>query len=119
VRAQCRERVGAAARAAYYKCTTVPTPAAETSRPSRSLRRAALGLKSPCRRFDSVPGHWVCWGICDIGSSHPFHSSPRLAGASELCLFAHRELAVAGIHQRHPDASDDEIRVRLVVRLYG
>jgi hypothetical protein len=30
-----------------------------------------------------------------------------------------RELAVAGIRQRHPGASDDEIRVRLVVRLYG
>ncbi len=30
-----------------------------------------------------------------------------------------RELAVAGIRQRHPNASDDEIRVRLVVRLYG
>jgi hypothetical protein len=30
-----------------------------------------------------------------------------------------RELAVAGIRQRHPTATDDEVRVRLVVRLYG
>lgn len=30
-----------------------------------------------------------------------------------------RELAIAGIGQRYPDASVDEMRVRLVVRLYG
>jgi hypothetical protein len=30
-----------------------------------------------------------------------------------------RQLAVAGIKQRHPTASDEEIRVRLAVRLYG
>ena len=30
-----------------------------------------------------------------------------------------RELAVAGIRQRHPEASDHEVRVRLAVRLYG
>lgn len=30
-----------------------------------------------------------------------------------------RELATAGLRQRHPDASDEELRVRLAVRLYG
>ena len=30
-----------------------------------------------------------------------------------------RKLAVAGIRQRHPFASDAEVRVRLTVRLYG
>jgi hypothetical protein len=30
-----------------------------------------------------------------------------------------RELAVAGIRLRHPAASERELRVRLVVRLYG
>jgi len=30
-----------------------------------------------------------------------------------------RTLAVAGIRQRHPSASDDEVRARLAVRLYG
>jgi hypothetical protein len=30
-----------------------------------------------------------------------------------------RELAVAGIRQRHPNATDEEVRVRLAVRLYG
>jgi len=30
-----------------------------------------------------------------------------------------RELAIAGIRQMHPNASEDELRVRLTVRLYG
>jgi hypothetical protein len=30
-----------------------------------------------------------------------------------------RELAIAGIRQRHPEADEQEIRVRLTVRLYG
>jgi hypothetical protein len=30
-----------------------------------------------------------------------------------------RELALAGIRQRHPGASADEVRARLIVRLYG
>jgi hypothetical protein len=30
-----------------------------------------------------------------------------------------RQLALAGIRQRHPDASEEEARARLVVRLYG
>ena len=30
-----------------------------------------------------------------------------------------RKLAVAGIRERHPDASEQEVRVRLAVRLYG
>jgi hypothetical protein len=30
-----------------------------------------------------------------------------------------RELAEAGIRQRHPEASDHEVRMRLAVRLYG
>jgi hypothetical protein len=30
-----------------------------------------------------------------------------------------RELAEAGIRQRHPTASDEEVRVRLAVRIYG
>jgi hypothetical protein len=30
-----------------------------------------------------------------------------------------RQLAEAGIRQRHPGASDAEVRVRLAARLYG
>jgi hypothetical protein len=30
-----------------------------------------------------------------------------------------RELAIAGIRQRHPEADEQEVRVRLTVRLYG
>ncbi len=30
-----------------------------------------------------------------------------------------RELAIAGIREMHPDVSEEELRVRLTVRLYG
>jgi hypothetical protein len=30
-----------------------------------------------------------------------------------------RRMAMAGIRLRHPNANEDEVRVRLVVRLYG
>lgn len=30
-----------------------------------------------------------------------------------------RELALAGIRQRHPEAGEQEVRVRLAARLYG
>ena len=42
----------------------------------------------------------------------------RLAQAVALTQMV-RELAAAGIRQRHPGASDTEVRVRLTVRLYG
>jgi hypothetical protein len=42
----------------------------------------------------------------------------RLAQALALTKMV-RELAVAGIRSRHPDASPEEVRVRLAVRLYG
>ena len=42
----------------------------------------------------------------------------RLAQAISLTRLV-RELALAGIRQRHPGISDQEARVRLVVRLYG
>jgi hypothetical protein len=42
----------------------------------------------------------------------------RLEQANALTT-AVRELAVAGLRTRHPDASADELRVRLTVRLYG
>jgi hypothetical protein len=42
----------------------------------------------------------------------------RLARALHLSN-AVRTLALAGIKQLHPDASDEEMRVRLAVRLYG
>jgi hypothetical protein len=42
----------------------------------------------------------------------------RLAQASALTCMT-RELAAAGIRQRHPDASEQEVRARLAVRLYG
>jgi hypothetical protein len=42
----------------------------------------------------------------------------RLAQAVALSQNV-RELTMAGIRQRHPDASDNELRVRLAVRLYG
>ena len=34
-------------------------------------------------------------------------------------IAAVRELAVAGIQARYPDASPQEVRIRLTVRLYG
>jgi hypothetical protein len=42
----------------------------------------------------------------------------RLRIASRLTT-AVRHLAEAGIRQRHPQASEDEVRVRFTVRLYG
>ena len=42
----------------------------------------------------------------------------RLAQAMALTA-AVRELATAGIRLRHPDAADEEVRVRLAVRMYG
>jgi hypothetical protein len=42
----------------------------------------------------------------------------RLAKAAALSRMT-RELAVAGIRSRFPSASDDEVQVRLAVRLYG
>ena len=42
----------------------------------------------------------------------------RLAQALSLTRMV-RTLAMAGIRQRHPHASDQEVRVRLTVRLYG
>jgi len=42
----------------------------------------------------------------------------RLEAAMRLSQ-AVRELAIAGIRQRHPHADDAEVRVRLTVRLYG
>jgi hypothetical protein len=42
----------------------------------------------------------------------------RLEAAMRLSQ-AVRELALAGIRQRHPEAGQQELRVRLTVRLYG
>jgi hypothetical protein len=42
----------------------------------------------------------------------------RLEKAAALSV-AVRTLAEAGIRQRHPDATPEEVRVRLWVRLYG
>ena len=42
----------------------------------------------------------------------------RLAQAMALTRMT-RELAMAGLRSRHPDASPEELRVRLAVRLYG
>lgn len=42
----------------------------------------------------------------------------RLAQAMALTKMT-RELAMAGLRARHPDASPEELRVRFVVRLYG
>lgn len=42
----------------------------------------------------------------------------RLEAAMRLSL-AVREMALAGIRARHPEAGEDELRVRLTVRLYG
>ncbi len=42
----------------------------------------------------------------------------RLEAAMRLSQ-AVRELAIAGIRQRHPNADDEEVRVRLAVRMYG
>ncbi|HSN97194.1 MAG TPA: hypothetical protein VLS89_02815 [Candidatus Nanopelagicales bacterium] len=42
----------------------------------------------------------------------------RLETAMKLSR-AVRELALAGIRQRHPEAGEQEVRVRLAARLYG
>ncbi|MBI5512530.1 MAG: hypothetical protein HY909_02110 [Deltaproteobacteria bacterium] len=42
----------------------------------------------------------------------------RLEAAMRLSQ-AVREMTIAGIRQRHPGISDDELRVRLTARLYG
>ena len=42
----------------------------------------------------------------------------RLAQAMALTKMT-RELAVAGLRSRFPAATEDELRVRLAVRLYG
>jgi hypothetical protein len=42
----------------------------------------------------------------------------RLAQAAALTRTT-RQLALAGIRQRHPGASEEEVRARLIVRLYG
>jgi hypothetical protein len=42
----------------------------------------------------------------------------RLDQAMALSKLA-RDMAVAGIRARHPGVTDDELRVRLTVRLYG
>jgi hypothetical protein len=42
----------------------------------------------------------------------------RLEQAARLTQ-AVRELAIAGIRERHPTIQDDEVAVRLAVRLYG
>ncbi|MEP7125014.1 MAG: hypothetical protein ABJE95_29055 [Byssovorax sp.] len=42
----------------------------------------------------------------------------RLEAAMKLSRGV-RALAVAGIRERHPAASEDEVRTRLTVRLYG
>ena len=42
----------------------------------------------------------------------------RMESTVALCR-AVRELAEAGIRLRHPAADDEEVRIRLAVRLYG
>ncbi|HEV3189579.1 MAG TPA: hypothetical protein VGY54_03735 [Polyangiaceae bacterium] len=42
----------------------------------------------------------------------------RLAQAAALTRVT-RQLALAGIRERHPGASGEELRARLIVRLYG
>jgi hypothetical protein len=42
----------------------------------------------------------------------------RLAQAAALTRMT-RQLALAGIRRRHPVASGEEVRARLIVRLYG
>lgn len=42
----------------------------------------------------------------------------RLAQAMALTKMT-RELAMAGLRSRHPEASAEELRIRLAVRLYG
>ncbi len=46
----------------------------------------------------------------------PPHERARIADGLTTSV---RQLAEAGIRARHPDASDDEVKARLVVRLYG
>jgi hypothetical protein len=83
------------------------------------------------RRVDGAST--LAWGACypgEVNDTSPaanarYHEllramapERRLEAAMGLSR-AVRELAVAGLRSRHPDASEDELRVRLTVRLYG
>lgn len=45
-------------------------------------------------------------------------SEQRMEAAMRLSRGV-RELAIAGIREAHPEADEEELRVRLTVRLYG
>ena len=46
----------------------------------------------------------------------PAHERARIADGLTTSV---RQLAEAGIRARHPEATDEEVRCRLAVRLYG
>lgn len=46
-------------------------------------------------------------------------TAPQRLEQTNALIAAVRELAVAGLRARHPDASPEELRKRLTVRLYG
>jgi hypothetical protein len=62
----------------------------------------------------------TCGAACDRYHELLRAQKPHERLAQSVALTAMvRQLAVAGIRQRHPAATEDEIRVRLTVRLYG
>jgi hypothetical protein len=79
------------------------------------------------RREDRRRSAWYVQGVNDTcGSARARYYEllrsqkphERLAQAMALTAMV-RQLACAGIRRRHPDADENEVRVRLTVRLYG
>lgn len=85
------------------------------SRSGRAHRRAALAV---WRRSRGPSSECLFPESGDGGRRRTSAPHARLARALALSRSV-RELAVAGIRARHPNADEAEIRVRLVVRLYG
>jgi hypothetical protein len=88
----------------------------EVARHAKDLARAEGSRRSYAARVDRDTD--------DVGARR-YHELLRTqapgqrAAQMEALTRMVRALAVAGIRARHPAAAEDEIRVRLAVRLYG
>jgi len=97
--------------------------------PARIECDRSVAENSACGHGGCAPWcHAVDWRSMEDTQPSAFHryhdllraQAPheRLAQSVALTRMV-RGLAVAGIRDRHPNATDDEVRVRLAVRLYG
>ena len=96
----------------------------------RTWRSGSLSSAAAESRHRGLASRVRRASICSVGdtsaaSNARYHEllralSPerRLEAAMGLSRTV-RALAEAGLRERHPNASDDEIRTRLTVRLYG